>query len=130
MKKRLVFLTMAGIAGVMLIMGCAKPRPFEYHPSTEIPEGPGLLSGEKGEFTIYDSKKRRETNDAGRDRTPAAQESDTFRQFQQWRKDQAEFKAFQEWKRSQQGSQEYEEFQEWKRWKEYQRWTEEQRKSN
>ena len=37
---------------VGLVMGCAQYKPFEYHPISEIPEGPGLFSGAKGEWSI------------------------------------------------------------------------------
>ncbi len=26
---------------------------FEYHSDTEVPKGPGILSGENGEFSVY-----------------------------------------------------------------------------
>ena len=28
-------------------------QPLAYHSDNEIPEGPGLLTGERGEFVIY-----------------------------------------------------------------------------
>ncbi len=141
MKKRLAFTIIAGIAGWILIMGCAKAKPFDYHPATEIPKGPGLFTKEKGEFTIYDSNKKRESAAEPNQKAeksvsdqpgaaPAPEESDSFRQFQEWKKEQADFEAFQEWKNSQQGAQDYQEFQEWKRWREYKRWNDEQKKSN
>jgi hypothetical protein len=137
MKNRLVFSTLVAITGLILIMGCAKTKPFDYHPDTEIPQGPGVFSKEKGEFTVYDSNKKQQppaqqeqtvSATPGTAKTP--EDNDSFLQFQEWKKDQAEFEAFQEWKRSQQGSHEYQEFQEWKRWREYKRWNDEQKKSN
>lgn len=38
---------------VTVLAACAKSEPFEYHRIDEIPEGPGLFSGEDGEFTLY-----------------------------------------------------------------------------
>ncbi len=35
---------------IMSLAGCARGTPFENH---EIPEGPGLVSGEDGKFKIY-----------------------------------------------------------------------------
>ncbi|MGD8883845.1 MAG: hypothetical protein PVI82_18235, partial [Desulfobacterales bacterium] len=42
-----------------ILMGCgAKGKPYDYQPTAdEMKEGPGLLTGEEGEFAIYDSKK-------------------------------------------------------------------------
>ena len=34
------------------LAGCAA-APFDYTPVDEIPPGPGLLSGEDGEFVVY-----------------------------------------------------------------------------
>ena len=34
------------------VTGCAGAEPFEYHPDTEVKQGPGLFSGEKGSFQI------------------------------------------------------------------------------
>jgi hypothetical protein len=31
----------------------ASPQPFEYQPDNELKPGPGLFSGEKGEFVIF-----------------------------------------------------------------------------
>lgn len=32
---------------------CAQAEPFDYTPVHEIPPGPGLLSGQDGEFVLY-----------------------------------------------------------------------------
>ena len=136
MKKKPIFTMLTVIAATMLFLACAKAKPFDYHSDNEIPNGPGLFTKEKGEFTIYDSKKKQveapeEQKVAAQPSTQVApEESDSFQQFQEWQKDQKEFEAFQEWKRSQEGSQDYKEFQEWKRWREYKRWNDEQKKSN
>lgn len=34
------------------LSACAA-EPFDYTPADEIPPGPGLLSGEDGEFVVY-----------------------------------------------------------------------------
>jgi hypothetical protein len=36
-----------------LWLGACAAEPFDYTPVDEIPPGPGLLSGEDGEFVIY-----------------------------------------------------------------------------
>jgi hypothetical protein len=128
MKKSIALITILVLAAI-LVSGCAQPKPFKYHPGTEIPEGPGLFSKEKGEFTLYDSNKQAAAPQAQATGTAAdpPADSEAFRQFQDWKKEQKDFQAFQEWKRSSQGSREYEEFQEWKRWKTYMLWIEEQK---
>ena len=35
------------------LSACAHYEPLEYTPISEIPDGPGLLTGEEGEWTIY-----------------------------------------------------------------------------
>ncbi len=40
---------------LIVLAGCAG-QPFEPDTVGEIPSGPGVLSGEDGEFTIYDSE--------------------------------------------------------------------------
>ncbi len=36
-----------------LAAACGEITPVPYTATDEIPEGPGLLSGEDGEFTLY-----------------------------------------------------------------------------
>lgn len=36
-----------------LIAGCGQITPVAYTPTDQIQPGPGLLSGEDGEFTLY-----------------------------------------------------------------------------
>lgn len=38
---------------VLLGTACAQITPVDYIATDEIPPGPGLLSGEDGEFTLY-----------------------------------------------------------------------------
>lgn len=45
---------LASLALAMFLAACAAANPFEYHPIHEIPEGPGLVTGEDGEWVIYD----------------------------------------------------------------------------
>ena len=44
------------VTGVMLFLlgACAELKPLEYTEIHEIPPGPGLLSGEDGEFVIIE----------------------------------------------------------------------------
>lgn len=47
------FVTFAALAGLTLALGgCMGAKPFAYHPISEIPEGPGLVSGKEGGYVI------------------------------------------------------------------------------
>ncbi len=46
---RIVLLTVA----VGLTAACGEITPVDYTPIDEIKQGPGLFSGEDGEFTLY-----------------------------------------------------------------------------
>ena len=37
----------------LFLIGCAGQKPFAPQAIDDIPEGPGLISGDDGEFTIY-----------------------------------------------------------------------------
>lgn len=121
----------------LLAVGCGiKPKPFKYESANEIPKGPGLLTGESGEYTLYDSNKRKadkqQAAEAGTTSTSEAltpADSEEFRRFQQWQKEKEEFEEFQEWKRSNEGREAYDEFLEWKRWQSFKRWQESQSNS-
>ena len=41
------------VAIVGLAAACGEITPVAYTPVDEIPPGPGLLSGDDGEFTLY-----------------------------------------------------------------------------
>jgi hypothetical protein len=125
------------------MIGCGG-QSYQYSSDNEIPEGPGVLSGKDGEFTIYGSTStsRGAVPDAsaktmdqadtvsGEQSIPVvAPTSDQaaaedFAAFQNCKKERAEFEAFKTWKHSQQGADEYAEFLEWKRCKEFRRWQE------
>jgi hypothetical protein len=38
---------------LLLVAGCATAKPFEYSDPSQNKKGNGLMSGEKGEFIIY-----------------------------------------------------------------------------
>jgi len=150
MKIKTIIIAVCIVSIAPLALSGCGGKPFVYNPPSEIPEGPGVLSGEDGEFTLYDSKSKKggkrskATAEAG---APVAETSGTektggavaageiipdskeyreFQDFQEWKKDKSEFKDFQEWKKSKQGAKEYQEFQEWKKWKEFKKWQENQ----
>lgn len=43
----------ASFRAILLAMACAEVKPLEYTEIHEIQPGPGLLSGEDGEFVLY-----------------------------------------------------------------------------
>jgi len=138
MKIKTIIMIVVCIVSIALLAlpGCGG-KSFDYNPPSEIPEGPGALSGEDGEFTIYDSK-----SDKGGKKSKAAAEADVPAAEKSGAeetgatvftgekmpdsKEYLEFQEFQEWKKSKQGAKEYQEFQEWKKWKEFKKWQENQ----
>ena len=40
-------------AAMLLLAACGQVTPVAYTETDEIPPGPGLFSGEDGEFTLY-----------------------------------------------------------------------------
>jgi len=150
MKIKTIIIAVCIVSIALLALPGCGSKPFVYNPPSEIPDGPGVFSGDDGEFTLYDSK-----NDKGGKKSKAAAEADVpaaeisgaektgaavaagekiqdskeyleFQEFQEWEKNKRGFKEFQEWKKSKQGAKEYQEFQEWKKWKEFKKWQENQ----
>ena len=133
---------------ISMVVGCGG-KSFEYHSGNEIPDGPGVLSGEDGEFTVYDSKAASKKTEQAADAKAGPREVESsaatgaaaaaagqtdeareYREFQQWKKDKAAFEEFQQWKQSEQGAEEYREFQQWQKWREYKKWQENQPPAN
>ena len=136
-------LLLAGVA-LLALMGCAGAEPMDYQNSAgEMKQGPGVLTGESGELTIYDSKgggllpavrkdaqkeetattaqaPESETTQApqpAKDASTQAREFQEFQEFQQWKNEKQEFREYQEWKNSAGGSADFKEFQEFQKWK-------------
>lgn len=65
-------------AAAAILAGCAA-APFEYRAQTDIPEGPGMLTGAAGAFSLRPAE------------SLPPRDSDEYREFQEWR----------EWKRRQ-----------------------------
>ncbi len=131
----------------MALIGCAGGKSYDYQPTAgEMKPGPGVLTGESGELTVYDSKKggifpkaesAAASTSAGESPTGSADQAkdfQEFQEFQQWKKEKQEFHEYQEWKKSAQGSTDFQEFQEYLEWtktakgsgdlKEFQQWKE------
>ncbi len=78
------------------LAGCGA-QPVDYHHAGDMKPGPGMLSGEKGEFVWQ----------VGGKAAPAAASN--------------EAEEFERWKRSAEGTDEYREFQDWREWREWKR---------
>ena len=111
-----------------VLVGCGG-KTFEYHSQNEIPEGPGLLSGDKGHFVIYSDEEKKQqavtaaTGDRSKSDTPAATESvppGMAAEFQEFK----DYEEFRRWKATAKDGPEYREFQEWREWKAYRAWKE------
>lgn len=132
-KSTLWTLLLLGLA-IALLAGCgAKGQPAEFEQTAgEMKEGPGVFTGEEGEFTIFDSKKggpfwkqQQEKSEeaseaAGKEAqatsgkpsgTTQVTADQTSREVQITPEEAKEFQEFQEWKKEQQS---FKEFQEWK----------------
>jgi hypothetical protein len=59
-------------ACVAALCGCAA-APYEYRPHTDIPEGPGMLTGAAGAFPLRPAE------------TLPPRDSDEYKAFQEWR---------------------------------------------
>jgi len=73
-RPPLALVLAAGLAG-LLLTGCAGGESFDYTAVSEIPEGPGLVSGPEGELTIvkYDPFSRSSSSSAASTAAPAPQ---------------------------------------------------------
>jgi hypothetical protein len=124
---------------LIAILGC-NAKPYDYQPAAgEMKQGPGVLTGEDGELTIYDSKKGgafprdSDVQEAGtsgeKTASPTAAagtaaagsqgqagEFQEFQEYQQWQKEKEQFHQYQQWKKSTAGSADYKEFQEYQQW--------------
>ena len=126
---------------IFVLAGC-HAKPYDYEPTAgEMKPGPGVFTGDRGELTIYNSKKggllpketaessSEKTTDASVETTAAAgtqtgtettvtpEEAREFQEFQQWKKEKEQFHEYQHWKKSDKGSAEFKEFQEYREWK-------------
>ena len=45
----------ASFGAILLATACTEVKPFEYTEIHEIQPGPGLLSGEDGEFVLFEN---------------------------------------------------------------------------
>ena len=91
------------VAASLFFYACSN-KPIDYHPISEIREGPGLFSGEDGTFNIYK---------AGSDKNKRSAEGSQSDQ----KINQQEYQSFRDWKSNQDKNQDYQEFKAWQEWK-------------
>jgi hypothetical protein len=55
---------LAGLLGLAIATGgCASaPEPFDYQQENELKPGPGLFSGDDGEFTLFEHRRTQKEN--------------------------------------------------------------------
>ncbi len=107
---------------LLIFMGCAG-KPFDYQPVDEIPEGPGVFTGEKGYIGIgspgfggQSSPDKPEVVDQQSQMSSNPDENAS------------EFQAYLEWKNEalqnpdSAANVEYQDFLRWKEWRDYQKW--------
>lgn len=69
--KLSVILQQAGVLGVcLLVFGCGG-EPYDYKPTNDLKPGPGLFSGEDGEFTIIGAPVENEKKSEEKDKEEA-----------------------------------------------------------
>lgn len=106
-------LRMAGLgAGIMLALGltgCGTPA--EYRHPGEIPEGPGMVTGEDGVVRLSTEGEgdgagevESEISERGACKCPDADELEAYREFLRWKAEAV-------------GTPEYREFQDWREWR-------------
>jgi hypothetical protein len=101
------------------LAGCGG-TPFAYHSQREIPEGPGLLTGESGGL-VYSSKRVKAVPPPATAQTVAGDAAGAASgQSLEFR----EFREFRRWKETASDTPEFREFQDWREWKAYRSWKE------
>lgn len=105
--RRLALVILAGA-----LAGCGAAKPVPYHSAQEIPQGPGMFSGEDGAFIFRVGGGEQAKAVTPSLRPPAApgskEEFEAFREYQRW-------------KESSGSSADKREFQEWRQWQEWRR---------
>ncbi len=102
-----------GALALAALLASCGGRPFEYRSQTEIPEGPGLLTGEKGAIVFGRSARTASADAAASNPRSPRPTSEDF----------AEFEAYREFRRSKDGrTPDYREFLEWREFQEYREW--------
>lgn len=100
--------------GFLLVLGLtACGTPFDYRHPGEVPEGPGMMTGEEGAVRFGDDESTQESQEESAD-TPAGRPADCAcpegRELEAYRE-------FLRWKADAVGTPEYQEFQDWREWR-------------
>lgn len=111
---------------IVILTGCSG-TPAEDQSDASEPEGPGLLTGDKGELSLSDffskekqaERRQQQSSNSADINIPAIDEAS----FE-------EFESFKEWRRAQQpDSDAYREYQEWREYQQYRRFKARQKQS-
>lgn len=99
--------TLGIIALALLVTGCSGKR-FEYRHPGEIPDGPGMFTGEDGVARIGggspEQGEAQDANEAADCACPDGRELQAYREFLRWKAEAV-------------GTPEYREFQQWREWR-------------
>jgi hypothetical protein len=71
--KKLSYLQQAGCLLVCLLLAGCGGEPYAYQPDNELKPGPGLFSGDDGEFTLIGSPRNQEESESEEDSPEAAE---------------------------------------------------------
>ena len=120
-----------GEEGALVVYDSERGGAFPQFRGNKSEEGSKDTTEETGKAESKTSDKPVESTQMAAGKTSigsgiSAEEAKAFQEFQEWKKEQAEFRKFQEWKNTSKGAAEYKEFLEWKEWKSYQEWKKQQ----
>jgi hypothetical protein len=110
----------------VVVTGCGTQH-FSYRSDSEIPEGPGLLTGEEGVFVLYSDREAKVGSTAASGSSvPLSGKSDasdtTAARSSSVDSELRDFQDFKRWKEANRDSPEYREFREWQEWKAFRAW--------
>ena len=119
MKQRCSIPVFAASLFLCLLLAACQHKSIDYQPVSEIPAGPGLFSGEDGEFNLYYDRRQTE---AMNQKEPAVEQGTTAQQVPS-ASDQQDYQSFKQWQAGQRQADdaEYQEFKAWQEWKAMQR---------
>lgn len=108
--------------GVLLVLGLAacSATPYEYQEPGEVPEGPGVFTGDEGAVGVTTGEQAGEPSQAGADTASAGQSAGATAPGDCACPEGAELEAYREflrWKAEAVGTPEYREFQDWREWR-------------
>lgn len=105
--RRLALIALVGVAGALA--GCGTAKPVPYHSAQEIPQGPGMLSGDEGAFVFRVGGSAPAKSMSPAINTPPSGSREEFEAFREYQK----------WKGTAGSGAELREFQDWREWQEW-----------